>query len=114
MHIPIQPFSARVSRKINTPYNYKQKVRSPGYPHPSPCHHSVLTPLNSIQINTLLDELPQRAKLAQERDSFLDSLEYVVDLSVCGESTDAEADTAMCALVAAAEGAEDVAGFQGG
>jgi hypothetical protein len=74
----------------------------------------MLAPLNSVKIHPLLHKLPQRAQLAQERNTLLDSLEHVVDLSISSESANAETDTAVCALVAAAERAEHVAGLQRG
>lgn len=74
----------------------------------------MLAPLNSVKIHALLHKLPQRAQLAQERNPLLDSLEHVVDLGIRRESADAETDTAVRALVAAAERAEHVAGLQRG
>lgn len=74
----------------------------------------VLAPLDRIQIDTLLDQLPKGTQLAQEVHAILDSLENVVDLRVGGESTNAEADTAVSALVAAAQSTQDVAGLEGG
>jgi hypothetical protein len=78
-------------------------------------HHikqkSMLAPLNTIQRNTLLHELPKWAQLSQKCNSFLNCLQNVINLSLCGETTDAEADTAVCALVAAAESPEHVTGL---
>lgn len=74
----------------------------------------MLAPLNSVKIHSLLHKLPQRAQLAQERNTLLHSLEHVVDLGICRESANAKTDTAVRALVAAAECAEHVAGLQRG
>lgn len=74
----------------------------------------VLGPLDRVQIDTILNHLPKGTQLAQEVHAILDSLENVVDLGVGGESTNAEADTAVCALVAAAQSMQDVAGLEGG
>ncbi|KFY06316.1 hypothetical protein V491_08713 [Pseudogymnoascus sp. VKM F-3775] len=74
----------------------------------------MLAPLNSVKIHPLLHKLPQRAQLAQERNTLLDSLEHVVNLSIGCEPADTETDTAVRTLVAAAERAENVAGLQRG
>lgn len=72
----------------------------------------MLAPLNRVQVNTLLHKLPERAELSQEGHSLFDSLEHVVDLGVCGESANTEADTAVCTLVTAAKRSENVARFE--
>jgi CO dehydrogenase nickel-insertion accessory protein CooC1 len=64
----------------------------------------VLAPLNRVQVNTLLDQLPEGAQLTQEVHAILDSLEDVVDLGIRGEATNTETDTAVGALVAASKG----------
>ena len=64
----------------------------------------VLAPLDSVEVNTLLHKLPQRAQLAEEGHALLYSLEHVVDLLVCCEAANAEANTGVRALVTAAEG----------
>lgn len=74
----------------------------------------MLAPLNCVQINTLLHKLPQRTQLPQKRNPLLHSLEYVINLALGREPTDTETDTAVGALIAVAEGAEDVAWFEGG
>lgn len=74
----------------------------------------VTTPLNGVEVDTLLHKLPQRTELTQEGNTFLHCLENVVNLGVGGEATDAEADTAVGALVTAAESTENVRGFKGG
>lgn len=75
---------------------------------------SVLAPLDRVQVNALLNQLPEGTQLTQEVHAILNSLENVVDLGIGGESADTEADTAVGALVAAAQGTQDVAGLQGG
>lgn len=72
----------------------------------------MLTPLDGIEVNALLNELPERAQLAEEVDSFLNSLEDVVNLAFGGKPSDAETNTAVGALVTVAEGSQDVAGFE--
>jgi len=72
----------------------------------------VLAPLNRVQIDAFLNQLPQWAKLPQKGDALLDCFENVVDFFFSGEPPDAEPDTAMGTLVTAAQRAEDVAGFQ--
>lgn len=74
----------------------------------------MLAPLDRVQINSLLNQLPKRAQFAQERYTSLDSLENVVNLLVRGESTNTETDTAVRTLVTAAQSAQHVAGFQRG
>lgn len=61
----------------------------------------MLAPLNSVKIHPLLYKLPQRAQLAQERNTLLDSLEHIVDLSIRRESSDTKTNTAVRALVTA-------------
>ena len=74
----------------------------------------MLTPLNSLQIDSLLHQLPQRTQLPQKRDPLPDRLEDIVNLAFGGEPADAEPDAAMRALVAVAQGAQHVAGLEGG
>lgn len=74
----------------------------------------MLAPFDTVKIDALLDELPQRAELAEERDALPDGVEDVVDLGVSGEAADAEADTAVRALVAVAQRAEHVRGLERG
>jgi len=68
----------------------------------------MLAPLDGVEINTLLNKLPQRTQLAQERHSLLDGLEHIVNLLLGREPADTEADTAVRALVAVAQRAENV------
>ena len=68
----------------------------------------MLTPLDGVEVNTLLHKLPQGTQLTQESDALLDGLEHVVNLGVSGETADSETNTAVGALVTAAKGAEDV------
>lgn len=74
----------------------------------------MLAPFDSVEVDALLHELPQRAELAEEGDALLDGLEDVVDLGVGGEAADTEADTGVGALVAVAQGTEDVRGLERG
>ena len=74
----------------------------------------VTTPLNSVEVDTLLHKLPQRTELTQEGNTFLHGLENVVHLGIGGETANTESDTAVSTLIAAAQSPQDVAGFQGG
>ena len=71
-------------------------------------HNLVAAPLDGVEINTLLDQLPQRTQFTQESNAFLHSLEHVVDFGIGGEATNAETNTAVSALVTAAEGTENI------
>lgn len=73
----------------------------------------MLAPLNRIQVNTFLHQLPKWAQFTQERHAGLDSLENVVDFFIRGEPADTKPDTAVGALITAAQCAQYVAGFQG-
>lgn len=73
----------------------------------------MLAPLDSIEVNTLLHQLPKRAQLAQEVDSLLDCLENVVNLLLGGETTNTKSDTAVRTLVAVTQSTKNVAGLQG-
>lgn len=74
----------------------------------------MLTPLNRVEINTFLDQFPQRTELAEECHTLPYCVQHIVNLLLGRESTDAEPDTAVRTLVAATERAEDVAGLKGG
>ena len=73
----------------------------------------MLFPLNATQIRPLLHQLPQRTQLPQKRHPLLHRLQHVIDLRLRREPADPKPNTAMRALVAAAERAEHVARFQG-
>jgi len=68
----------------------------------------VLAPFDGVEVDALLDELPERAQLAEERHALLHGLEHVVDLGVGGETADTETDTGVRALVAVTESTENV------
>ena len=72
----------------------------------------VLAPLNGVQVNALLHELPERANVTQVLHPALHRLEHIVDLRLGGEPADTEADAAVRALVTAAQRTQDVAGLQ--
>lgn len=72
-------------------------------------NYLVLTPLNRVEINTLLNKLPQRTQLSQERHPLLDCVQDVINFRVSREAANAKADTAVCALIAAAESSKNVA-----
>lgn len=72
----------------------------------------MLAPLDGVQVDTLLDQLPERTQLSQKRDTLLHRLQDVVDLLFCGESAETKADTRVCHFVAAAQGSQDVARLQ--
>lgn len=90
-------------------------IHAPNSHFPShPIHKSVLAPLNTVQRNALLHQLPKRTQFSQECDSFLDCFQDVVNLTLSRESSNSKSDTAVCALVTAAKGTENVAGLEGG
>lgn len=74
----------------------------------------VLAPLNRVEVNSFLDKLPERAKLPEEANTVAHRLEDVVDFTLCGETANAETNTAVGALITAAKGPENVAGFKRG
>lgn len=74
----------------------------------------MLTPLDRIQRHALLHQFPQRTQFAQETDAIRDRLQDIIDFLFRGEAADAEADTAMGALVAIAQRAQDVARLERG
>ena len=75
--------------------------------------YSVLTPLNAVKINAFLHKLPQWAELSQEGNTLLYSLQDIVDLARCRESSDTESDAAVSALVTVSKCAKHVARLQG-
>ena len=74
-----------------------------------PLDTSMLAPFDTLQIDTFLDHLPQRAQLPQERDSLAHGLQNIVNLCLRCESADAEPDTAVCILVAVPQSSKYVA-----
>lgn len=74
----------------------------------------MLGPLNAVEVDALLNKLPQWAELAQEGHALLHRLQHVVDLGLGGEASNTETDTGMGGLVTAAERAEHVGWLEGG
>lgn len=74
----------------------------------------MLTPLDSVEVNTLLDQLPQRAELTKEVHPLLHRLQHVVDLLLGRKATNTESDTAVGTLIAVAQRTKNVTGLQGG
>ena len=74
---------------------------------------SMLTPLNRVQVNTFLHQLPQRTEFSQKGDTFFDSLQDIVDFTGGRESTNTKSNTAVGTLIAVTQCAEDVTGFEG-
>lgn len=68
----------------------------------------MLRPLDRVQVDTFLHQLPQRAQLSQESDAVLDCVEHVVNLSVRGEAADSEANGAVRGFVRVTERSEYV------
>lgn len=66
---------------------------------------SVLAPFDRVEIDAFLYQLPEGAQLSQESDPLPHGLQDVVDLTLRGESPDAEADAAVRAFVGVAQGA---------
>ena len=74
----------------------------------------MLAPLNGVQVNAFLHQLPERTQLSQEGHSVGHRLEHVVDLAFRCEASDAESDAAVCALIAVSKRSQDVARLQRG
>lgn len=74
----------------------------------------MLTPLNSVEVNTLLNQLPQRAELTKEVHPLLHGLQHVIDLLLGRKATNTEPDTAVGTLVAVAQCTKNVTGLEGG
>ena len=68
----------------------------------------MLAPFDGVEVHALLDELPQRAQLAEERHALLHGLEHVVDFGVSGETTNTETDTGVSALVTVTKSTQDI------
>ena len=73
----------------------------------------MLAPLDAVEINALLDKLPQRAELPQEADTFFYSLQDIINLARRREPPNTKSDTAVGALIAISERTEHVAGLEG-
>lgn len=74
----------------------------------------MLRPFNCLQIDALLDKLPQRTQLAQEVHALLDCIEHVLDLGLGGKSANPEPNAAVRVLVAVAQRAQHVTWLQRG
>lgn len=72
----------------------------------------MLAPLDRVQVDTLLDELPQRRKLTEEAHTLRYSLEHVVDLLLGSEPADTETDTGVGALITVTQSTENVTRLQ--
>ena len=66
-------------------------------------HLLMLTPLNAVECNTVLNQFPQGTELPQERNPLFHSLEHIVNLTLRSKPPNAEADTAVGALVTVSE-----------
>lgn len=75
---------------------------------------SMLAPFDRVEVDALLHQLPQWAKLSQEGDALANSLEHVVDLALCRETTDSKPNTAVCALITCPERTQHIAGLKRG
>jgi len=69
----------------------------------------MLTPFDGVQVNSFLDQLPERAELSQEGDALADSFQNVVDFTSRGETANAKTDTAVRTFVTVSQSAEDIA-----
>lgn len=74
---------------------------------------SMLSPFDGLQIDTLLNHLPQRTQLPQKLDFALHRLNHEIDFRFCRESTDSKPYRGVCHVVICAKGAKDVRGFEG-
>lgn len=66
-------------------------------------HLLMLTPLNAVECNTVLNQFPQGTELPQERNPLFHSLEHIVNFTLRSKPPNAEADTAVGALVTVSE-----------
>ena len=73
----------------------------------------IVTPLNTIQGDTLLHQFPQRTHLSQDADSFLNGIYNIINFALCCESSNTESDTAVCVLITAAKSTKNVTWFKG-
>lgn len=73
----------------------------------------MLAPLDGIEIDTLLYQLPKGTQLSQKADSLLNSLENIVNFGLGREATNTKSNAAMRTFVAVSKGSEDVARFEG-
>lgn len=73
----------------------------------------MLAPLDRVEIDTFLDQLPKRAQLAQECHTFLDSLQYIINFLLGRETANTETDAAVCAFIAVTKSTQNVAGLEG-
>lgn len=72
----------------------------------------MLAPLDCVQVNTLLNQLPQRTQFSQEVHASLHGLQDVVDLAVGREPADTKPDTAVGTLIACTQSPEHVTRLQ--
>ena len=77
-------------------------------------NHLVLAPLDGVQVDSFLNQLPQWAQLSQEAHALSYRLEDVVDLHLCREPPNAKPDAGVRVFVAVAQCSQDVARFQRG
>ncbi|KAF5292743.1 hypothetical protein FQR65_LT20226 [Abscondita terminalis] len=74
----------------------------------------VCRPLNSAEVDAVFEHLPQRAELAQLDHIGADGADRVVDFFLGRETADGHAQAAVREFVAAAQGAQHVAGLKAG
>mmetsp|Transcript_20823 Transcript_20823/g.28690 ORF Transcript_20823/g.28690 Transcript_20823/m.28690 type:complete len:420 (-) Transcript_20823:258-1517(-) len=74
----------------------------------------ILTPLNSLQVNSFLNHLPQRRHFTEPGHMLDEEGHSIVDLGLGGEAAQAEPDGGVRQLLVGADGAEDVGGLEGG
>ena len=74
----------------------------------------MLTPLNSLQINPLLHQLPQRAQLPQKAHPLPHRLEHIINLPLRRKPPNPKPNTTMRALIATTQRPQDVAGLERG
>ena len=96
----------RVNRIVK-PYYHQMVLQSQRLQHHE-WQHLMLTPFDAVKSDAFLYQLPQRTQVPQESYPLLHRLQDIVDLALCCETTDAETNTAVGALITAAESAQDV------
>lgn len=90
-----------------------RKVKSSLVPSLNSCP-SMLAPLNCVQVHAFLHQLPERTQLSQKCHPVRHRLEHVVDLAFRCETSDAESDATVCALIAVPKRSQDVARLKRG
>ena len=74
----------------------------------------MLTPLDTLQRNPLLHQLPQRTHMPQIRHPIPNRIQHVIDLALGSKTSDTEPDATMCAFVTVPQSLEHIARLERG